>query len=330
MIDNNTIEQARHTDLLQFLERHNGFTFSEKSGIYRCRQHPSLAIKNDRLSFYWHSKGIGGYGAVDYLMKIENMGFRDALEVIRGWCFTTSLTSQQNRPTPSAPPTQSSLPKNLTLPERAGVTLQLFDYLCIKRGIDSTIIHRLMDENKLYQDRRGNIVFVGYDEQGKVKFASLRGTYDNKPFRRDCTGSDKRYCFHMTYSQSVQLYIFESAIDSMSHASIENVITGNASAWLEHNRLSLSGTADTALPKYLQQHPHVKELVLCMDNDTAGRDAAIAIARKYADKGYMTRLELPRGKDYNEDLLVAKKAIISATKLPYTFNVQADRGRFYR
>ena len=112
----------------------------------------------------------------------------------------------------------------------------------------------------------------------------------------------------------------------MRHASIENVITGNASAWLEHNRLSLSGTADTALPKYLQQHPHVKELVLCMDNDTAGRDAAIAIARKYADKGYMTRLELPRGKDYNEDLLVAKKTIISATKLPYTFNVQADRG----
>jgi len=60
MIDKSTIEQARRTDLLQFLEKHNGFTFSEKGGIYRCRQHPSLAVKNDRLSFYWHSKGIGG------------------------------------------------------------------------------------------------------------------------------------------------------------------------------------------------------------------------------------------------------------------------------
>ena len=120
----------------------------------------------------------------------------------------------------------------------------------------------------------------------------------------------------MTHSQSERLYIFESAIDSMSHASIENVATGNAAAWLEHNRISLSGTADTALPMYLQQHPHVKELVLCMDNDTAGRDAAIAIARKYADKGYMTRIELPRGKDYSEDLtaLITEKTSQNRTK----------------
>ena len=120
----------------------------------------------------------------------------------------------------------------------------------------------------------------------------------------------------MTYSQSERLYIFESAIDSMSHASIENVTTGNTAAWLEHNRLSLSGTADTALPMYLQQHPHVKELVICMDNDTAGRDAAIAIARKYADRGYITRLELPRGKDYNEDLtaFLAEKTSQNRTK----------------
>jgi hypothetical protein len=113
----------------------------------------------------------------------------------------------------------------------------------------------------------------------------------------------------MTYSQSERLYIFESAIDSMSHASIENVTTGNVNAWLEHSRLSLSGTADTALPMYLQQHPHVKEIVICMDNDTAGRDAAIAIARKYTNMGYITRLELPRGKDYNEDLTAGQRSI---------------------
>ena len=120
----------------------------------------------------------------------------------------------------------------------------------------------------------------------------------------------------MTYSQSERLYIFESAIDSMSHASIVNVNTGNAAAWLQHNRISLSGTADTPLPMYLQQHPHVRELILCMDNDTAGRDAAIAIARKYTDKGYITRLELPWGKDYNEDLtaFLAEKTSQNRTK----------------
>jgi len=42
----------------------------------------------------------------------------------------------------------------------------------------------------------------------------------------------------MTYSQLAQLYIFESTIDSMSHASIENVITGNPAAWLQLNRIN--------------------------------------------------------------------------------------------
>jgi len=46
----------------------------------------------------------------------------------------------------------------------------------------------------------------------------------------------------------------------------------------------------------------MKTLVFCLDNDTAGREAAVSMARKYADNGYITRLELPRGKDFNEDL----------------------------
>ena len=88
----------------------------------------------------------------------------------------------------------------------------------------------------------------------------------------------------------------------MSHASLENAVTGDTEAWLRHSRLSLSGTTDTAIPFFLKQHTAVKELVLCLDNDPAGLEAAVSLARKYADSGYRTRLELPTGKDYNEDL----------------------------
>ena len=55
-------------------------------------------------------------------------------------------------------------------------------------------------------------------------------------------------------------------------------------------------------PLFLNQHKAVRELVLCLDNDPAGRDAAVSLARKYADRGYRTRFELPQGKDFNEDL----------------------------
>jgi len=43
-----------------------------------------------------------------------------------------------------------------------------------------------------------------------------------------------------------------------------------------------------------------------LDNDEAGREAAVSIARKYTGLGYVTRMELPRGKDYSEDLMALR------------------------
>jgi len=304
MIDNKTIEQARSADILAFLGRRYGYSFTHKSGAYRCNQHPSLAVKNNRISWYWHSKGIGGFGVLDYLIKAENMSFREAVEAVTGINTTT------------APPTQAEAPKpkTLILPEKAGIPLRLYDYLCRKRGIDGDIVNTLMQKEMIYEDRRGNVVFVGYDEANKPRFASLRGTYGDCTFRGDCAGCDKRYGFNTAAdgadTPSDRLYIFESTIDLMSHASLEKTTTG---AWEQHNRLSLSGTSDTALSFFLNQHNAVKELVFCLDNDTAGREATAIMARKYAAKGYTVLTRFPKGKDFNEDLQ-AHTAQIQAQK----------------
>ena len=283
MIDKTIIEQARNTDIIAFFEKHCGFTFVEYSGAYRCQQHKSLAVKADRRSFYWHSKGVGGFGVLDYLMKVENMPFRQAVETV------TSATVNE----PHVRITQEH-PKALILPEKSSMQLRLYDYLCVKRGIDSEVVNTLIQKEILYEDKRGNIVFIGYDEHKKPRFAGLRGTYGD--FRGDCAGSDKRYSFSMVFSQSERLYIFESPIDAMSHASL------NKSAWTQHNRLSLAGTSDSALIFFLNKHNYIKTLVFCLDNDPAGREASVQMARKYADKGYHTRIEPPQGKDFNEDL----------------------------
>jgi hypothetical protein len=289
-MDNRIIEQARNADIIAFLEKYHGFTFAHRGGAYRCQQHTSLAVKADRLSWYWHSRGVGGFGALDYLVKAENMAFREAVEVITG-----------ATPPAAAPRHETPPPKTLILPEKAGLSLHLYDYLCIKRGIDSDIVHSLMQREKLYEDRRGNVVFVGYDGQGKARFASLRGTHGD--YRGDCSGSDKRYGFNMAAcAPSERLYIFESPIDAMSHASLVNADTGDTGAWKKDNRLSLAGTSDAALPFFLNQHTAVRVLVFCLDNDSAGREAAVILARKYAVKGYTALNEPPRGKDFNEDL----------------------------
>ena len=98
-------------------------------------------------------------------------------------------------------------------------------------------------------------------------------------------------------------------IDLMSHASIININATDTEARKHEHRLSLSGTADSAMPFFLNQHKAVKELVFCLDNDTAGREAAAQMARKYAAQGYIVKIEQPKGKDFNEDLQALKQQI---------------------
>jgi hypothetical protein len=197
----------------------------------------------------------------------------------------------------------------LILPEKAGFLYKrLYAYLNQTRGIDSSIITALIHERKIYEDQRGNVVFVGYDENNVARFASLRGTYTDKPFRMDCAGSDKRYSFNMMATMpSERLYVFESPIDAMSHASIETVVTGGKGAWNCYSRLSLAGTSDAALSFFLRRYNSIKELIFCLDNDAAGQEASINMARSYGEKGYITRIEPPKGKDCNDDLLQLKK-----------------------
>jgi hypothetical protein len=122
-------------------------------------------------------------------------------------------------------------------------------------------------------------------------------------------GSDKRYGFNVVFAPSERLYLYESPIDLMSHATLVNAAMNDTEAWKQHSRLSLAGTSDTAIPFFLNTHKEVKELVFCLDNDTAGREAAAVLARKYAYKGYMVLNELPQGKDFNVDLQALREQI---------------------
>lgn len=284
--------QARNADIIDFLHKYNGFTFKSQLSAYRCEQHPSLAVKDDRRSWFWHSKGVGGFGAIDFLMKVEQRQFQESVEIVTGV-----------KPEPARSPLKAELPKELTLPSKSRDTLRLYDYLCRKRGIDRSIVGSLLQEGKIYQDLRGNVAFVGHNAENKPRFVSVRGTSD-RIFRMDCAGSDKRYGFNTVASvPSEHLYIYESPIDLMSHASLAITATCDTEAWKCHNRLSLSGTSDRAIPYFLNQHKTVADIVLCLDNDPTGRKAADAISEKYAKQGFQTRMEFPVGKDFNEDLI---------------------------
>ena len=81
------------------------------------------------------------------------------------------------------------------------------------------------------------------------------------------------------------------------------------------NTLSLSGIYQprkdgsirfpAALEQYLTDHPGVKRIVLCLDNDEPGRAASAAIQKKLSE--YEVIDNPPRrGKDYNDQLQLVK------------------------
>ena len=163
-----------------------------------------------------------------------------------------------------------------------------------------------MRSKQLYQDTKGNCVFVGFDEQGTAKFGSVRGTLTERKYRGDCKNSDKRYAFHQMGTDSTRLYIFEAPIDLMSHCTMTDQAYGKG-AYKGQTRLALCGSSDVALEAFLERHSEVRVLHFRLDNDETGRAAAQKYTAKYQTRGYEVHSVFSKGKDVNEDLINSQK-----------------------
>ena len=77
------IEQARQIDLLSYLQRYEPSNLKRVAGnVYCTREHDSLKISNGK--WYWWSRDFGGYSALDYLMKVRELGFVEAVQTLTG------------------------------------------------------------------------------------------------------------------------------------------------------------------------------------------------------------------------------------------------------
>ena len=98
---------ARQIDLLSYLQTHEPGELVKLPGNNYCtREHDSLKISNGK--WHWFSRGIGGRTALDYLVKVKEMSFPDAVRLLTGAPIQTYV-----------PPKEHSAPKerNLLLPE---------------------------------------------------------------------------------------------------------------------------------------------------------------------------------------------------------------------
>lgn len=77
------VEKAREMDLLTYLKNYEPQELVHFGGNTYCtREHDSLKISNGK--WCWFSRGIGGYSALDYLIKVKEMPFTQAVETIMG------------------------------------------------------------------------------------------------------------------------------------------------------------------------------------------------------------------------------------------------------
>ena len=77
------VEKAREIDLLTYLKNYEPQELVHFGcNAYGTREHDSLKISNGK--WCWFSRGIGGYSALDYLIKVKEMPFTQAVETIMG------------------------------------------------------------------------------------------------------------------------------------------------------------------------------------------------------------------------------------------------------
>lgn len=310
-ITDEMIKQAQSVDLVDYLTS-IGYTLQKAGNCYKLKlpqKFPgdlsSLSVFSDRKGWKRWSNDTSGHDAISFIQKVLGKTFQEAV---------CELCHDTPHITPEVAPSYSDYgaDKQLQLPDPTdGKYSRAFAYLTQTRGIDPDIVSAMMKEKKMYQDGRGNVVFVGKDEKDQPKYAAFRSTVQGKQYRGECSGSDKRFGFRMDGSCAEKVYVFEAPIDAMSHASLVKQITGQADAWKVHTRLALGGTSDAALEQFLKDHPACRDVTLCLDNDEAGIKAAKLIAQKLSQQGYAVRILPPKAKDYNEQL-IAYKAQVSA------------------
>ena len=175
---------------------------------------------------------------------------------------------------------------------------RVFAYLCQTRGIAPEVVSAFTRKGLIYESADyHNAVFVGRDEQGKVRHLHARGTLTGSCFRQTLPGSEKEYSFHWQ-GTSGQLYAFEAPIDLLSYISL------HPEGWRDHSYVALCGVSAAPIRHLLETQPQLEEVTLCLDNDEAGQAASRRIgAELLRERNVTVSAEFPTLKDWNDELL---------------------------
>ena len=280
--------RANTADLVSYLER-RGERVKRVGSTYKYIYTDGITIHGGK--WYDHKNQHGGH-AVKFLQEFLGFSFQDSVvELLGGHCSAETV-----HPVPREPP--KPIVKPFELPEANSDMRRVFAYLTKQRFIDPQIISHFAHEHKIYEDSKyHNAVFVGMDENGVPKQASVRSTLSfGKTFRITVASSDTDYSFSH-FGNDEKLFIFEAPIDMLSF------ITLYQKDWQQHSYIAMNGVYESAVLKTLESHADLHSIYLCTDSDEGGIEAAERLRDILHEHGYANIFRIaPQLKDWNECL----------------------------
>ncbi len=272
-INKERILRSRQADLVAYFER-NGYKIKRdgNKGHWRVPGYGGLIVKDNM--FYQFSTDLRG-NSLDCLIKVLGYDFIKAVLELSG------MKPSEKTKVPEC--------KELVLPARAGNMRRVFAYMCNTRGIQQGLVEQLVKGRMLYQDHKGNCVFVWKDD-GEPVGAEIVGTLDKVRFKGVAKASMYGRGFEVKRGVPDKAYFFESAIDLLSFMSLKEGCPELDNAIF----VSMSGLKEAVIECYLGKFS-VKAF-LCVDNDKHGD----AFASLFTGR---TEVIKPKNKDWNIDLV---------------------------
>ena len=271
------IKQARRADLPTYLEA-KGEVLKREGRGYRHSVHDSLKIEGNM--YCWNSRGTSG-NSLDFVQEFYGLDFLQAVEELTGAAI------------PAATPNERPAERQLVLPERAENARRVFAYLIKTRKIAPAAVQHCFDEHIVYQDEKGNCVFLMV-ENGNVVGGELCGTTETR-FKGVLGGSKFGAGVSIQCGiKTARMCLFESVVDMLSYKTLyDDKLTG-------HLLVSMAGLKEqTALTMAAAHNVPMSQVWCCVDRDEAGREFAEMMAQRHGSKKHLP----PEGvKDWNDVL----------------------------
>lgn len=241
----------------------------------------------------------GGGGAIDLLMYLRDVPFREAVRELGGW-EPQRIAQSGTRPA-RVPVAQaegaSVVDARLPIPD-ARMTAAVRDYLTGERAIPAEVVRRAMASGKVFADQFANVVFRLSDETGQEVGYELRGTMRGSTYH-GARGEKGLFAPRgATRDGPREAAFVESGIDALSYQA------------LKPGRLVFSTTGNAIeRPVAMAQHLIARgyKVYAAFDADTAGDRMAARLAEHLAGQGARDRPDPQLGKDWNAVLQAQRR-----------------------